>query len=462
MSTFSLGFIPFQCGRRILTAFLLSSILATPLLGKDPTATRLLFQDRDTQAIKWVDLIENDGQLSAAGPKILADFPKLDREKQSLVQMSVSHGYLLAGVRDEENGAFGSGWILAHTGVEYIDHGDHGHWKYPEAPAIRKTSINESQGNPAHLYVYQDIFYIANDANDGFTRLDPARIPESGDIPTGFHRGGGNHITLAIANGLGFASWIDREGENAGRVDIIRIQPEGNDTLLRSLSLPSGTIHGATAVANKVFLAPRDGIYWIDANLTTESLQAHALSLGEPLDEDLPRRTGAFETFHGHALCISGIGESAQLATIDARPATPVLESLSLNLPEGVKPATPRCVRARTGKHYAFICGNSVDEAEEETEQREELVAVVELDPNRDKSFHDARLLKSLPIGASDVDGHSGHHAIAFDADGKRAFVANPGDGTITVIRLKDLVVESTIQIGGKPEALIAIGGRGR
>lgn len=212
-------------------------------------------------------------------------------------------------------------------------------------------------------------------------------------------------------------------------------------------------------MANKVFLAPRDGIYWIDANLTTESLQAHSLSLGGPIEENLPRRTGAFATCLDHVLCVSGRGESAELAIIDARPSTPVLKSLALNFPEGVRPATPHCVRSRSGKYYAFVCGNSIDE---ETEQRKESVTVVELDPNKDKSFHDAVLLKPLSVGASDVDGHSGHHAIAFDADGKRAFVANPGDGTITVIRLKDLVVESTIQIGGKPEALIAIGGRER
>lgn len=462
MFTFSLHSFHARGGQGFLGAFVVTALLAAPLFAKEPTTTRLVFQDREDQVIKWVDLTEKKGLLTASDAQVLAGFPKLDKEQQSLVQMVETRGYLLAGVRDEEAGALGSGWILVHSGVDYIDHGDHGHWKYPRAPTIRKTVIDQSQGNPAHLYIYNHVFYMANDAKHGFTRLDPATIPMQGDIPSSFHQGGGNHITLAVAKDLGFASWIDRDGENAGRVDIMRIQPAGNKTILRSLYLPSGTIHGATEAANKIFLAPRDGVYWIDANVPPQSFAAHALSLGDPLEEDVPRRTGAFAPFQEHVLCVSGLGESAQLAIIDARPTTPSRQSVALNCPEGVKPATPRCVRTRSGKYYAFVCGHADDEGEHEPHSGDESVTIIDLDPNKDKSFNDARVLQTLPIGASAVDGHAGHHAIAFDADGRRAFIANPGDGTITVIGLKDLAVESTITVGGKPESLIAIGGRGR
>ncbi len=46
--------------------------------------------------------------------------------------------------------------------------------------------------------------------------------------------------------------------------------------------------------------------------------------------------------------------------------------------------------------------------------------------------------------------------------DGSRryAFITNPGDATVTAIALATLEVAGTFPIGGKPTALIAVGGR--
>ncbi len=73
---------------------------------------------------------------------------------------------------------------------------------------------------------------------------------------------GGGHITLAaIENRVAYATWIDRQGDNLGRVDVVPLQRDS--TAGYSFHLPSGGIHGATANSGKVFFAPADGICWV-------------------------------------------------------------------------------------------------------------------------------------------------------------------------------------------------------
>ena len=433
--------------------------IANPAAAKEPVLTRLFYQDRAANQLKWFDIRDADESPVAGEPQTVDGFPKLDSERQRLVQMRYSEGFILVGIRDDDEGGFGSGWVLMNAGVEYENHGDHGHWKYQTLPSVRQALINNEQGNPAHLYVYNNVFYIANDALDGFTRLDPASIPETGNVPTGFHRGGGGHITLAVSDGRAFATWIDGEGENLGRVDVARIQSHGNDSIRRTFFLPTGVIHGATAAAGNVFFAPRHGVCWIPADTIGETVTPRFLSLRDPLDDERPRRTGAFATHGNHVLCVSGSGENAELAIIDARLAEPTRISLALDARDGQKPVTPRCIRTPRGKHYAFVFNDATRELADSGNRPEERLTIVDLDPNGDQDFQDAAIAKTLPIGASAVKGHTGHHSVDFDADGSRAFIANPGDGTITLVRLDSLKVESTITVGGAPESVMAIGG---
>lgn len=66
------------------------------------------------------------------------------------------------------------------------------------------------------------------------------------------------------------------------------------------------------------------------------------------------------------------------------------------------------------------------DQAEADSDIQEQLT-IVELDPNKDRDFSDARVKTTIPIGASQVEGHHGHHAIPFDAYGRRAIFTEPG-----------------------------------
>jgi len=56
------------------------------------------------------------------------------------------------------------------------------------------------------------------------------------------------------------------------------------------------------------------------------------------------------------------------------------------------------------------------------------------------------------------VDGHFGHHDVAFDAENQYATFTNPGDGTVSVLSLKTLDVVATFTVGGTPGALVAVG----
>ena len=84
-------------------------------------------------------------------------------------------------------------------------------------------------------------------------------------------------------------------------------------------------------------------------------------------------------------------------------------------------------------------------------------VMVVALAPNRDGNCSDVKLHTSITVERSLIEGHRGHHEAS--ALG-RAFVAisNPGDGTITVISTNDWTTQATLQVGGTPTRLVAVG----
>jgi hypothetical protein len=458
--------------RRLLLSLALVA-LATPLFAAqpgrpasrapartEPVITRLLFQDRETQSLRWVDVRGGvTPTFSAVGT--VERFPKLD-EQQGLVQMEEHRGWLLVGVRDDADGEHGSGWVLLTTGVEEEEHGDHSHWRYRGKPAVRDAKIDSEQGNPAHLYLYDGVFYLANDRKGGYTRIDPAAVRANGAVPFGFHAGGGGHITLAVANGMGYATWIDREGDHAGRVDITPIKPEGNREIGASIQLPSGGLHGATAAGGKVFFAPADGIFWLEASGPNETTEPRHISLGNDAETGRPRRTGSFAVHLDHVLFVTGSGSEAQLGLLDARETEPQLVTIKVPGGAGTKPVTPACVRTSRGKHYAFVFHDAgeADEEDEADERPAETLTIVDLDPNGDGKFTDAAVAKTITVGRSRVEGHSGHHAVAFDADARRAYFTNPGDGTITVFRLDRLEPWATFRVGGLPGAIIAVGGR--
>jgi hypothetical protein len=120
---------------------------------------------------------------------------------------------------------------------------------------------------------------------------------------------------------------------------------------------------------------------------------------------------------------------------------------------EGLAWTTPACVRTPKGKQYALMF------SDRRGSEAAESLSIVDLDPNNDGKFDDAKVAKTLPVGASKIVGHGGHHEASFSASGRLAFITNPGDGSIWILSLTTLEVESKHQVGGVPSRLVAIGG---
>jgi len=431
---------------------------------KKPTVCRLFIQDHAGKTVRWADILKGE-TLEMSSPSVVPDFPRLDAEQQNLVQMESSLQTLLVGVRDHEDGASQSGWIFLETGVEEESHGDHGHWKFKHEPRVVQSQLDDLQGNPAHLYCYQGVYYLANDRNSGYTRIDPRGYrdhPES-PIVAGFHRGGGQHITLAVVDGTtGYASWIAGGGPEKGLIDVTRIRPEGNSEISYSFSLPTGAIHGLTTCAGKVFFAPADGICWCEADrnpLPSEQQQVNVqhISLGVDSETQKPHRTGAFTTHRNYVLFVSGKGPEARLSLLNAERETPELISVPLSLLAGNSPVSLEVCRTAWGKRLAFVFHNHSQDLDQD-----EFLSVIELDPDGDLNFQDARLLKTIKVGASKVEGHYGHHAITFDQAGRYAFWSEPGTGLVKALSLETLQPVGEFSVPGVPTKVIAVGQQDR
>ncbi|QDU82438.1 hypothetical protein Pla110_41950 [Polystyrenella longa] len=422
---------------------------------------RLFFQDHDSSQLKWADLRESSSFLLSE-PAPVKGLPELDNTRQKLVQMERIGDKVITGVRDDQDGGFQSGWIFLETGVEEEAHGDHSHWSYESEPQLLHSQVDDQQGNPAHLYQYDARFYLANDRNNGFTRIDPALWIESEPTKniSAFHAGGGNHITLAVANNsVGYSTWIDGGGPNKGRVDVVPVSDSGTKDVSYSFNLSSGAIHGATVVENKVFFAPSEGISWVSVDPNPEQpklieeIKINSIEIGTDQETKKPMRTGAFTVNRDRVLFVSGSGRSTLLGIINATSDNPSLTKIDIPMDVNTTPTTPQVVNSVSGQRLAFIFHDNKGE-----EQADEFMTIVELDPNQDFDYSDATVLSSIKVGPSAVDGHYGHHDIAFDNSGRYALWSNPGNGSITLFSLKTLEPISDFTVGGKPTKLIVHG----
>lgn len=453
-----------------------ASLLAVPLaaavaVGGDKTpaepkpaapVTRLFVQDHASGSVKWADVrVGADATLTLDPLADVDGFPKLDAAKQKLVQMRESGSVVCVGVRDDNDGGTQSGWVAVQSGVGYSDHGDHGHWSFKKKPAVIDSRLDKGQGNPAHLYLYAGKFFVANDKLNGYTRIDPAKYATNearslGKDSPRFLVGGGGHITLAVADDkVGYSCWIDGGGPNKGRVDVTPVTAESKTEPAYTFHLPHGGIHGATANSGKVFFAPTDGVCWVEVDpalkLKADQVKVHHLDLGK--EGDKPRRTGAFADLGQHVLFTTG-KEKPELAVVNAKAADPKPVFVTLSGPKGTTALTPEGVIAPDKKPYAIVFHDAVKDSD-----AADTLEVIALDPNGDGDFADAKSAKTLKVGKSAVDGHSGHHAIAFDADRRFGFITNPGDGTVSVLSVKTWEVVATFKVGGKPTAIVARGG---
>ncbi|WP_020467975.1 YncE family protein [Zavarzinella formosa] len=428
---------------------------------KAPPVVRLVIQDHPTASLKWADVrFDEKSQFSIDPLQEVPGLPKLDAAKQKLVQMKEVGGLVMVGVRDESEGKFQSGWMLIHPGVRYVDHGDHGHWRFMSKPVLWDHRLDESQGNPAHLYVYGNRFFLANDRLNGYTRIDPAKYEDNSGKVTKpepqFLAGGGNHITLAVADDkAGYSCWIDGRGPNKGRVDVTPITGKGRSEPAYSFHLPTGGIHGATENSGKVFFAPMDGICWTDADPAVVKKPADVKVRHIPLgkDGDKPRRTGAFSKAGHHVVFTTGREENSSLVILNAKEADPKPLFVPLAVKKGSQATTPEIVTRPDGKVYAFLFHDHAKDVDVQ-----DWLEIVALDPDGDGRFADAKVVKTLKVGKSCVEGHFGHHSIAFDADRRFGFFTNPGDSSVSVLSLKTLEIVTTFAVGGAPTTVVAIG----
>lgn len=381
-------------------------------------------------------------------------FPKIDTDKCDLVQMQQAGGVLLTGVRDEEEGTVQSGWIAIDCGVDKEAHGDHFHWQFQRKPSVKTSKLGTDQGNPAHLYVYGDRFYIANDSKNGFTAIDPAALLK-GKAADNFFSGGGGHITMAAVNNqVCYSTWIDREGDNQGRVDVVPLTSSSVQGY--HFQLPTAGIHGATTNSGKVFFAPADGVCWVQADLTLTAKhtteKVNQLSLGKD-ENDKPLRTGAFANHLNWVLFSTGSGPTASVCMLDAQSSKPSLIKFQAGLEEGTTITTPVPMRTKANQHYACVFQESKDRS------KPEKLIILQLDSNSDGQLGDVAIAKSITVGASQIDGHSGHHELTSSASGRLAFMTNPGDGEIWIVSLTDLSIQAKLKVDGTPAHLTAIGG---
>lgn len=417
------------------------------------TLARLFWQDMDSATLHWGDLkrVGNDWELQS---KNIESFPTLNPETQSLVQMEALDDMLVLGVHDTDRGNIGSGWAAIASGVELESHGDHSHAHFDKEPRVVQQAVDTQQGNPAHVYRYAEKIFIANDAKNGFTILQKSPSGHAGPpLLAQFVSGGGNHITLAaVADQWCYCTWADREGENLGRVDVVPIGANSHSPAY-TMHLASGGLHGATTNAGKVFFAPMDGVHVLDPSASnTKPASPHILSLGTDPKTGKPYRTGAFASHSNYVLFAFGSGEQSKLGLIDAKQSKPKLIELPLDATSSTSPSTPQCITGANGKQYAWVVLHQRDG------QSPDVLLSIDLDPNGDNQFNDAKLHGRVNLGKSKIEGHSGHHEIEFLPNRRTACVSNPGDGSLWILSIHSLEVLAKLSVSGAPTRLAAFG----
>ena len=436
----------------------LATCLATPskAFAQGRTVARLFWQDNSDASVRYGDLKKSDDGWSIQ-PNAIEGFPSIDTAEQSLVQMETDAGLILVGIHDHADGTVGSGWAAIESGAVEESHGDHSHWRFKETPRVIQSVVDADQGNPAHVYRYGKTFALANDKKNGFTITSAAnlRSAKSPALAASFHDGGNGHITLAVVDDrVAYATWIARDGDDCGRVDVVGLGE--NLGKQYSIHCPTGGLHGATTNSGKVFLAPSDGVCWVDADReldeVPETVQVNHLSLGNDKNDN-PLRTGAFTNLDQLVVFTSGKGDDAKLCWINAASDAPSIRSLPIELAEGESLTTPVGVKARGGKQLAVMFRENKESPESDS------LLVVDLDPNGDGDHADAAISTTVDIGRSQIEGHSGHHEAVVLPYGREIAITNPADGTISIFSVSDQTIVATIEVAGTPTRLVAIGG---
>jgi DNA-binding beta-propeller fold protein YncE len=130
----------------------------------------------------------------------------------------------------------------------------------------------------------------------------------------------------------------------------------------------------------------------------------------------------------------------------------PKLRLVNLGLPagEGLSLVTPVAVKTNDGRKLAMV------PHDRKQSDNQEKVSVIDLDPNKDSDLSDAKLVSTIDVGPSMIDGHSGHHDVSVSPNKRLACISNSGDGSVWIIALNDFTVQAKLSVGGSPARVIA------
>lgn len=439
-------------------AVLSTEFTAFAQFGGSERLIRVAWQDAKERSLHWGEFLQVGPSIVFQNQGKVADFPEL-ADTQGLGTMERIDNVLVVGVRGGPQGQAQGGWLAVDLQVIEHPHGDHSDYTYGDAPRVIHTVLEDSKKYPIHLYNYNKEFYFANDPLNGFTRIAPSELMAGGEGANGvFYRGGGGHITLAtVGKKVGYSTWMGKTESGGGQVDVVDLSKPGEESVAYSFESPTPGLHGAISNSGRIFLAPADGIIWVDADLelsqSPESVKVNYLSLGKNSEDETPYRTGAFTDHKDWVLFLAGRDEDAGLCMVQASASNPKVSKLIVPTKPGLRLGMPECVTALSGKNYAMAF--QTKRAGEAVEQ----LTIIDLDPNQDRDFSDAEIAKSFDVGDGGVQGYWSYHSICFDDDETFAVFTNPADGEICLLSLDKLNVVSSHKVGGIPTGIIAVGG---
>ena len=418
----------------------------------ETTITRVFWQDQETQKLSYADVTTTSKWNLKRG--WVTGFPQLDAASQSLGEMQQAGSVLMLGI--DANGGVG-GWLAIDSGVFEEPHGSHSHWRYSKPPLLKQSALQSGEGKNAAVYSYDNHLFLTDAGKSGFTKAIPNNLKfGTNNAHRFFVGGGGEKIALAaINNAVAYAAHSDTEGDNAGRIDVVNLL-KVSDQLAYSFKLNVGGVSAATVNSGKVFFAHAGGVSWVTADTSAskaaETIQPIVLSNSDD-KSDNSVIGGEFANQRNWVLYSTGSGASSAVCLVNAAMQTPTAVRLPIPTEDGLTLTAPSVVLS-LGKRYAFVFQERTDVAS----QAQEKLTIIELDPNKDRQFSDAKLKLTIPVGASKQGNRGGQHGICFDAFGRYAIFTEPADGVVSVMSLQNMSIVARFQVGGVPDRIIAVG----
>ena len=441
----------------VLILMCLVSQFAVPILASGQhakTNTRLFWVDQESQQLKWGDVVTTDKWALKTGT--VDAFPKTDPATSKIGPLFDLNGLVIAAMSGKQNDEKQNTWIAMDSGVFQQGHGNHFHWKYTGRPSVTKTIAEKQQGENVRIAANGQQLYLLGEK--GFTAefLGNLRIKNAVNSTKRFFP-----VTTwpvgqleIVDNVVGYAAWKDKEGERAGQVDVIKMADLSKPAY--SFKLPSGDVTSTVVNSAKVFFAHEGAVSWVSpdrsASLGDERVKVNPVV--EPTNQPFkPESPSPLINERNWVVFTAGTGEKSKLCMIDAASVNPVAYSLPIKPNDGLRLSAPTTVLS-LGKRFAFIFQERIQANSDAKEQ----LTIVELDPNRDMRFDDARIAITIPIGPSAIKNGTGNHQVCFDDGGRFAVFTNPGDGTLSVMSMHDLKLRVTFKVGGMPSEIIAVG----